>query len=36
MSRVSWFHKFRGVNGFIVSYDSWFRSIRGFNGFMDS
>ena len=40
MSMVSWFHKFRGVNGFIgfvgvvVSMVSWFRRFRGVNGFI--
>ena len=27
MSRVSWFHGFRGVNGFIAS---WFHGFMGF------
>ena len=39
MSMVSWFHRFRGVNGFIgfvVSMVSCFHRFRGFNGFMVS
>ena len=39
MSRVSWFHRFRGVNGFIgfvVSMVSWFHRSCGVNGFMVS
>ena len=36
MSIVSWFHKFRGVNGFLVSVVSWFHGFRGVNGFMVS
>ena len=36
MSVVSWFYKFRGVNGFKVSCVSWFHKIRGVNGFMVS
>ena len=37
----SWFHRFRGVNGFIVlrfmvSMVSWFHRFRGDNGFMVS
>ena len=41
MSRVSWFHRFRGVKGMIVSWFhrrfrgfmvSWFHRIRGVNG----
>ena len=31
MSMVSWFHRFRGVKGFMVSY-----RFRGVNGFMVS
>ena len=33
MSMVSWFHRFRGVNGFIVSCVSlcqWFHGVIGF------
>ena len=36
MSMVSWFHKFRGVNGFVVSIVSWFHRFRGVHGFMVS
>ena len=39
MSMVSWFHRFRGVNGFIgfvVSIVSWFHRFRGVKGFMVS
>ena len=36
MSIVSWFHKFRGVNGFLVSVVSWFHRFRGVNGFIVS
>ena len=39
MSMVSWFHRFRGVNGFIgfvVSRVSWFHRFRGANGFIVS
>ena len=47
MSMASRFHRFRGVNGFmvscvswfygfIVSCVSWFRRFRCVNGFMDS
>ena len=35
MSIVSWFHRFRGVYGFIgfvVSMVSWFLRLRGVNG----
>ena len=32
----SWFHRFPGVNGFIVSCVSWFHRFRGVNGFMVS
>ena len=32
----SWFHKFRGVSGFIVSCVSWFHRFRGVNGFIVS
>ena len=31
MSVVSWFYRFRGVNGFMVSWCQWF---HGFLGFM--
>ena len=31
MSTVSWFHRFRGVNGFMVSWVSW---CQGFHGFI--
>ena len=30
------FHRFRGVNGFIVSSVSWFHRFRGVNSFMVS
>ena len=36
MSMVSWFHRFHGVNGFIlfvVSMVLWFLRFRGVNGF---
>ena len=39
---ISWFHKFRGVNGFIVSWVSWCKWFHGLhrfpgvNGFMVS
>ena len=36
MSMVSWFHVFRGVNGYIVSCVSWFHRFRGVNSFMVS
>ena len=36
MSMVSWFHRFRGVSGFIVSCVSWFHRFRGVNSFMVS
>ena len=39
MSKVSWFHRFRGVNGFIsfaVSLVSWFYRFRVVKGFMVS
>ena len=36
MSVVSWFPRFRGFNGFIVSCVSWFHRFRGVNGFMVS
>ena len=36
MAMVSQFHRFRGVNGFIVSCVSWFHRFRGVNGFMVS
>ena len=36
MSKVSWFHRFCGVNGFIVSCVSWFHRLRGVYGFMVS
>ena len=36
MSVVSWFYRFRGVNGLVVSCVSWFHRIRGGNGFMVS
>ena len=36
MSMVSWFHRFRGVNGFVVSMVSWFHRFFGVNGFMVS
>ena len=39
MSMVSWFHGFRGANGFmvsgfVVSIASWFHWFRGVYGFM--
>ena len=38
MSMVSWFHRFGGLHGFIVSVSmvSWFHRFRGVNGFMVS
>ena len=36
MSMVSWFHRFRGVNGFVVSMVSWCHRFRGVNGFIVS
>ena len=39
MSMVSWFHRFRGVSGFmgfVVSRVSWFHRFRGVNSFMVS
>ena len=36
MSMDTWFHRFRGVNGFIVSCVSWFHRFRGVNSFMVS
>ena len=36
MSMVTWFPRFRGVNGFMVACVSWFRRFRGVNGFMVS
>ena len=39
VSMVSWFHRFRGVNGligFLVSMVSWFHVFRGVNGYMVS
>ena len=36
MSMVSWFHKFRGVDGFVVSIVSWFHRFRGVSSFMVS
>ena len=39
VSMVSWFHRFRGVNGvigFVVSMASWFYRFRGVNSFMVS
>ena len=36
MSMVSWFHRFLGVKGFIVSCLSWFHRFRGVNSFMVS
>ena len=36
MSTVSLFRRFRGVNGFMVSFVSWFHRFRGFYGFMVS
>ena len=39
MSMVSWFHRFRGVNGFmgfLVSMVSWLLRFRGVSGFMVS
>ena len=34
MSRVSWFHGFRGVKGFIVSWVSWCQRFHSFIGFV--
>ena len=39
MSMVSWFLRFRGVNGFmclVVSMDTWFHRFRSVNGLMVS
>ena len=36
MSMISWFHRFRGVNGLIVLCVSWFHRVRGVSGFMVS
>ena len=36
MSMVSWFHRFPGVNGFIVSWVSWCQWFHGFIGFVVS
>ena len=39
MSMVSWFLRFRGVNGFmcfVVSMDTWFHRFRGVIGLMVS
>ena len=36
MSTVSWFHKFGGVNGFMVSCVSWFHRFRDVIRFMVS
>ena len=41
LSMVSWFHRFLGVNGFmvsgfVVSKISWFHRFRGLNGFIVS
>ena len=36
MSMVSWFSRFRGVNGSIVSCVSWFHRFHGVNGYMVS
>ena len=33
MSRVSWFHRFRGVKGFMISKGSWCQGFHGFIGF---
>ena len=33
---ISWFHRFHGVNGFIVSRVSWFYRFRYVNGFLVS
>ena len=32
----SWFHRFRGVNGFMVSWVSWCQWLHGFLGFVVS
>ena len=34
MSMVSWFHRFPGVNGFMVSCVSWCQWIHDFIGFV--
>ena len=34
MSRVSWFHRFGGVNGFMVSKVWWCQLFHGFMGFV--
>ena len=36
MSMVSWFYRFRGFIGFVVSMVSWFDRFCGVNGFMVS
>ena len=36
MSVASWFYRFSGVNGFIVSCVSWFKRSRGVNGLIVS
>ena len=36
MSWVLWFHRFRSVNSFIVSYVSWCQWFHGFIGFVVS
>ena len=36
MSIVLWFHRFRGVNSFMVSCVLWLHRFRGFYGFVVS
>ena len=36
MSMVSWFHRFRGVNSFMVSQVSWCQWFHSFIGFVVS
>ena len=33
---VSWLHRFRGVNGLMVSYVSWCQKLHDFKGFVVS
>ena len=36
VSMVSWFHRFRGVNGFLISYVSFCQWFHGFIAFVVS
>ena len=36
VSRVSWFHRFRGVSDFVVSWGSWCQRFHGFIGLLVS